>query len=1202
MVNSPDKPSRPDQAERCLEAVLARALTAYQRGERHGEADWQGEGILDAELVPIAREAFSHADDLPSDEEVLSILEREALELLGEGYHVIALAECRRRFVVKYAKHFNPVPPLASPAPGSQREWAHDHGVRGDGSLHPAIWQHVRAFEAYGPLAVPSRVYIADSAFSSLTAGERRALERFRAIGIVRSLGREAKRLRVNYPDDFPHEKRASEGLEVSVVVLEPLVTPLSTAVEDALRSGDVDAARELEARYREFTEQLWRCGVPHLDFSMLNIGLVGSASTARLQIFDPHIGAIDVADSNEQVRDPLSGERSIANILRSSRDGSRWALWRVEQQVADSEDVPSQTAKDAATLLRDFHVASEGIEEGRGTFGFERFNEMWEQRETHQVNTVMHAQLWALARHPVGELLRLTLEPTWPETVYQRALPVLGHDDAPLAQFRAALRLYAGRPLLLIANVSEDAPKLRKHWGRLRLPAELDVQDDPAIHYHLRDLFTGEVYVRSGEDLARQGLVITLAPHEVHVLQVEDVAVADLAVEQSLAAQPDISAYLVACSKRVGVVGDVHGELRALKEVLHALGFVDARDRWCARDGTLVLTGDVGHGPGLPEVFDFIHRLGAQADALGGCIVWTLGNHDLYADGEGGQGGKASHGYRLWPQIREAAIHPERHPGLRVQAVHFAHGKLFVHGGILPHIVELTLHERGAGDAETVASYVNDVLRQALVERERISVHDLPHEIFRVGTSHARERRLPGESGYEPAGVFTPDLRELDHYRYHAELLPQIVGHTASSRGEIRYSPGSWLRRDYIAIDVGRQHGIGNAGLLLTDFGWVAVTPGGSARLVEVSSLFVKLSEEAATPAERGGPRDGTSRQMLGAYFQVAKPERRTPGDVQEDLFADLSPTQAVSLERFLGTIRETGRSVIVTDLDKTLTAFLGVDREHGTVEVLVNYLAAGGVLVFSAEDAFDGFYVRLLKHLVLELGARSRALENTLLILSGGSVIFTYQDGAYRRTASGGRRDRVESWNVLAALSKERSATGTPVLDPKVAAYLGNSAALVGIDPALARTVGIVIDIGDAMLDGRAKPLMCLHRGYERTINVLAAATAALRESGRQAPLLTLPEVGETVLWTFERPHFSAARRVRVQVGGSGFVHAGVARSDSSWDPVFEVPLVPTSKGGHEAVLPLGVNAFTFFWTETSRTGGHPGHWEQVVFQAVE
>jgi hypothetical protein len=29
-----------------------------------------------------------------------------------------------------------------------------------------------------------------------------------------------------------------------------------------------------------------------------------------------------------------------------------------------------------------------------------------------------------------------------------------------------------------------------------------------------------------------------------------------------------------------------------------------------------------------------------------------------------------------------------------------------------------------------------------------------------------------------------------VDHYRYHADLLPQVIGHTASLRGEIRYSP----------------------------------------------------------------------------------------------------------------------------------------------------------------------------------------------------------------------------------------------------------------------------------------------------------------------------------------------------------------------------------------------------------------------------
>jgi hypothetical protein len=1200
MVASRDKQYQPDPTRDRLEAILERALTAYHGDERHGGADWIGERILDAALVPVAREAFLEADELPPDLEVLQAFDGEPMQLLGEGYHVIALAEPSHRFVVKYAKHEKPVPPLAPAASISQPAWAHDHGVRPDGSLHPAIWQHIRAFEAYGPLAVPNRVYLADTTCEGLRADEQRALARFRAIGIVRSFGSAPRALRVNYPDDFPHEKRAPEGLRVSVVVVQPLVTPLSTAIERSLRAGDAAAARALEVRYDEFTQQLWRCGVSHLDFSLLNIGLVGSGPNARLQIFDPHMGVIDLADGAGEVRDPLSvhprKERSVENVLRSSRDGSRWALWRVQQDLTASNDVPPQGADAAAALLRDFHVASEGIEQGRGSFGFERFDETWQQRRTHILNTVMHAELWALVRHPVAELVRSLLDPVTPDTVYARALPVLGmHGDHRLTQFRAALKVYENRPLILIANVSDDGSMLVKHWGRVRLPPELDVQDDPAIHYHLRDLFTGEVYVCPGNDLAEHGFIMGLAPHKVHVLQMEDVSVADMAVERSLAAHRDISALLKDCTKRVGVVGDVHGELQALQEILRALGFIDAFGHWCARDGTLVLTGDVGHGRHLQDVFDFIHHLAAQAHRLGGRIVWTLGNHDLYVDREGGQGGEESLGYRLWPTIREAALHPERHPGLTVQAAYFEYDKLFVHAGVLPNIVELTMGERGARDAQTVASYVNDVLRQTLVERDRISARDLPHAIFHIGTSHTRERRMPGEIGYEPAGVFTPDLREVDHYRYHADLLPQVVGHTASRRGEIRYSPGSWLKRDYIAIDVGRQHGTGNGGLLLTDFGWAAVTPGGPARLVEVTPLFVELAREAATEPGHEALNEARVRHMLSAYFPVATPEQRTLGKGQEALFADLSPAQVVSLERFLASVTQTGQCVVVADVYEMLTAFSGSDLEVDTVAVVADYLAAGGVLVFSTDTAFDWFYAQLLRPLIVKLGPHSRLLTNALLILSGGTEIFAFEDGAYRLLSRDASRDKAGGFDALVARSQERGAPGTPALDPTSSVYVGYSAAPSRMDDAMASRLGIVVDVGDAMLGAARRPILGLQRGYHRTIDVFVAATHAMRESGRAARPPTQIEVGETVRWTFERPQFPPGRRLRVRVTGSGFVHAGVTRADRVWDPVYNVPLVPVPEGGYEAVLPTGVNAFTFFWTEAPWTPGRPGHWER-------
>jgi len=874
----------PEHAEAQRKAILERALRAYHRDERHGGANWIGERLLDAELVPVAREAFLDADDMPPDHEVLQVLDGEGMHLLGEGYHVMTLAEPANRFVVKYAKNLEGIPPLAPPHEQPRREeWAHDHGVQPDGCLHRAIWQHIRSFEVYGPLAVPNRVYLAESAYRLLNDDQRRALERFRSIGIVRSLGSVPRMLRVHYPEHFPNEKQAPDGVVVSVLVIQPFVTPLVVAIERAVRAGNLDAARDLEARYTRFVHRLWRYGISHLDFSILNVGITGSGEAERLQVFDPHMGLIDIAGGGREVHDPMAerppGHRSPEDLLRAARDGSRWALWRIQQDVAASPDVPQERADGVAEVVREFHIASGEIEQGSGTFSLGRFERMWGQREAHDINTVLNAQLSTLLEHPLSALLRSILDGVAPDAIYDRALSVLGmHDEHPLAQFRAGLKVYQDRPLVLVTNGSDDTPRLEKHWGRVHLPPEVDIQDDPAIHYHLRDLFTGEMYVRSGEDLARRGFVFGLAPYELHVLQVEDVVVQDMAVETALVAHRDVSEHLKDCTKRMGVVGDVHGELRALQEVLRALGFIDASDDWSAREGTLVFTGDVGHGRHLQEVFDFIHRLASQAHRLGGRIVWTLGNHDLYLDREGGQGGEESLGYRLWPKIREAALHPERHPGLVVQAAYFDHGKLFVHAGILPNIVDIAIREQGARGAEEIASYVNQVFRRALVERERIKAHDLPHEIFHIGTSHTRERRLPGEIGYEAAGIFTPDLREVDHYRYHDKLLPQVIGHTASKNGEIRYSPGSWLQRDFIAIDVGRQHGTGNGGLLLTDFGWVAVEPGRSARLVEVGPLFVRLAHEAAAGGrslEDQG--EAAVRQMLSTYFRAAKSERNS-------------------------------------------------------------------------------------------------------------------------------------------------------------------------------------------------------------------------------------------------------------------------------------------------------------------------------------
>jgi len=393
----------------------------------------------------------------------------------------------------------------------------------------------------------------------------------------------------------------------------------------------------------------------------------------------------------------------------------------------------------------------------------------------------------------------------------------------------------------------------------------------------------------------------------------------------------------------------------------------------------------------------------------------------------------------------------------------------------------------------------------------------------------------------------------------------------------------------------VGRQHGRGNGGLLLTDFGWVAVTPGGPARFVEVAPLFVELARQAENAAAH--PRhDGAGvQQILGAYLELARGKPRGLDDLKKALFTDLSPAQVVTIERFVDTVRQSGHCLVVTDLDEMLTAFSGHDSVENTIDVLADYLRAGGGLVFRAKTTFDWFYVRLLRPLIVELGPRSPVLSNIVLMLSEGAV-FACEDGAFRQIASGESPDGSAGLDVLSAHSKKRL-EGMPVLDAARTVYIGDSTTLGGIDPALAAQVGFVIDVGDAMPDTTGELLTGLHRRYRRTIDTIVTTTAAMRQNARTVAAPELPDakVAEAARWSFEEPLFQAGRRVHVRVGGSGFVHAGVEAADGRWTRVYNVPLVPRAEAGYEALLPAGVNVFTFFWTEAPWAPGRPGHWER-------
>jgi hypothetical protein len=84
--------------------------------------------------------------------------------------------------------------------------------------------------------------------------------------------------------------------------------------------------------------------------------------------------------------------------------------------------------------------------------------------------------------------------------------------------------------------------------------------------------------------------------------------------------------------SARVVAIGDLHGDLNALRNALRLAGALDSDDRWIGgKDLTVVQTGDqLDRGDHDREVLDVIEKLEAEATAAGSRFVVLNGNHEL--------------------------------------------------------------------------------------------------------------------------------------------------------------------------------------------------------------------------------------------------------------------------------------------------------------------------------------------------------------------------------------------------------------------------------------------------------------------------------------------------------------------------------------------------------------------------------------------
>ncbi len=162
----------------------------------------------------------------------------------------------------------------------------------------------------------------------------------------------------------------------------------------------------------------------------------------------------------------------------------------------------------------------------------------------------------------------------------------------------------------------------------------------------------------------------------------------------------------------RLVAIGDIHGDLKALREALKLAGAIDSDDRWIGKDLTVVQTGDqLDRGDQDREVMDVLEKLEAEAQKAGSELIVLNGNHELMNAGFDFRYVTAKSFASFSDFSSRAPALADRVPGeARGRAAAFAPGgpyalklarhltvavvgdSLFAHGGVLPAHVDYGL------------------------------------------------------------------------------------------------------------------------------------------------------------------------------------------------------------------------------------------------------------------------------------------------------------------------------------------------------------------------------------------------------------------------------------------------------------------------------------------------------------------------------
>jgi len=248
------------------------------------------------------------------------------------------------------------------------------------------------------------------------------------------------------------------------------------------------------------------------------------------------------------------------------------------------------------------------------------------------------------------------------------------------------------------------------------------------------------------------------------------------------------------ASRRRRVVVGDVHGELKALTQILVHAGLLSPEKTWRGGETILVQTGDVvDRGPHSRGAVSLLRHLQEEAAAAGGAVVRCCGNHELWLLQGYFRDANYSHPDRLADELRR-----EIERGLLCAA--YSDGvRLYTHAGLRSVVRRALLKEAGthrskaalfsgSADLLALADRINRVFKDA-VGRGRCDSSD--HCIFWVGPERGGVNNV--------GGIFWCDYTTIAPSE-HAWDVPQVFGHTPALASKLRHARGLKL----VNVDAG--------------------------------------------------------------------------------------------------------------------------------------------------------------------------------------------------------------------------------------------------------------------------------------------------------------------------------------------------------------------------------------------------------------